>query len=150
MCVGKALQEKNLRLVLATLIFITSFFLGGEQKAMSFSIFSNKKYSQYIEVEPYLMNNIQIGEIFLNSKESIVQYPYKELDLLKVYYVVRIRNKENMVAWGEIEASIGQKRLPNIHVPGLRANMESFVTFVIPIHGIVFTRLMKRKCQNLK
>ena len=101
-------------------------------------LFSDSRYSELIEIKPYLMNSAQVGQLFQSINQNICQPSYEKLNMNELYLVVMIKNKGNKTAWGILKCFVEQRELAQIDVPAMGGNMTTFVYFVVPIHGVIF------------
>ena len=99
-------------------------------------IFSNKKYSNNIIVETYLVNEKQISDLFLGK--SIKQPTYEKLAEKNLYLVARLKNTGRRTAWGELACEVAGSKKYSISVTPLGPISEKFDNYVIPVPGIVF------------
>lgn len=100
--------------------------------------FTNIEYRKNIDLKGYLMNDIQICDLF-HSKEA-KQLPYENLQLDKLYLVIMIKNIGNMSAWGELKCKIDNRSINKIHVIHAGPNMPAYINYIIPIHGIILSK----------
>lgn len=112
-------------------------------------LFSNTNYAESIEIKTYLMNNIHVSKVFQQGSEEIIQPPFNEIDMKKLYLVVMMKNNGNKAAWGKLKCSVSQRELAIINVPVIGPNMNDFAIFTVPVHGIRIPRSSDKPMLNV-
>ena len=63
-------------------------------------LFSNKKYENNILIEPFIMTDVQICELFENNIKK--QLDNDKLSSSDIYLVICIKNLGDLSAWGSL------------------------------------------------
>lgn len=104
-------------------------------------LFSNKAYSKNIIVQTQFATKETIGKLIDDSKDDLSSIPREtnsDLQGKTNYLFVRIKNFENMSAWGKLSCSINDRRPIEIDIPSLASNMSYWNHYVITFGGIIF------------
>lgn len=98
---------KNLAVLLAVVLFLAS---GGEAMGSiveKIMFPNNKEYAANIDMETYLISEDKLAEILSNHwEQKITQETHRQLYGKTVYFVVRVRNKGDLAAWGTLACRV--------------------------------------------
>lgn len=109
---------------------------------MANMFFSSSKYQSEILVEPLLLNKDDVIHLLrgdFTDKTNSSQAFDNGVNL-----VVRLKNIGNKGAWGTLTCNVEGYSEVQIYVPHLTPNMKDFVTFVIPLSGMIAPRSAER------
>ncbi|MCB1115754.1 MAG: hypothetical protein KDK71_04715 [Chlamydiia bacterium] len=122
-------------LLLGLMSLFSSKGVAARLDSASHGMLSNPEYSKYIEVQCYLVDRKQLGELFSEEKAIISQLPNDKLPLDDVYLLVRCRNKGNYRAFGTLNCFIPNRRDPiPLEVNMMNGNMKGYHDSVLQIH----------------
>jgi hypothetical protein len=126
-------------------IMLKKFFVAAIIVLSTFSaafgniMFSDKKYQNKIETRSFLLDKDKVCSMFAANKAE--QLPYSRLKSEHLYLAVRIKNIGNKAAWGELSCKIDGRVITSLAVPILPANMDEYYNFVIPIGGVILSKM---------
>jgi len=113
-----------------------------EGSSMANMFFSTFEYQKEIIVEPLLLNKADVIILLSSDMEKHVSHSHTFNN--DVNLVVRLKNTGNKGAWGTLACNVEGYKDVQIYVPHLTPNMREFVTFVIPLSGMITPRSMDK------
>jgi hypothetical protein len=124
------------------IIFLCLFawlpFLLMKGNSMANIFFSTSKHQEEIIVEPLLLNNDDVIHLLSGDLKEEINHSHSSHGGINL--VVRLKNLSNKGAWGTLLCTVPGYGDVRIYIPHLTPNMKEFVTFVIPLSGMVAPR----------
>lgn len=120
---------KKLTVLLAVVLFLA---VGGEAMGLIEEfIFSNKKYSENIAMETYLISEEKLAEVLSNRwEQKITQETHRELYRKTVYLVIRVKNKGRYSAWGFLACRVNGGNV-RVYIDGVP--FKGWFSYIIPM-----------------
>lgn len=121
-------------LVVSTLLFSINIFGGWN------FMFLNKEYRNNIQEEAFLFNKDELID-YLNDDglDDMITKLYAELSGKRLYLLIRLKNKGNARAWGELSCrdEIGYINY-TLSIPSLQPNMDSWEYYIVYMGKKIF------------